>query len=293
VLSLEPLFHRASDAFNHLGLRVEGVRAVRDVQTRLRELGLVRECEDGVECCYSMQTKFWIADPDKNLWEIYTVTGELPHRGALSSSDALVARDRSGDRAVWEHRLGEELPARERFADESVDEARLKGSFNAQGSREAWRALVEEAYRVVRPGGYVLSHGLVSDRPLPNGFPRLPGPAALVREAPLETEPFEWLRAAGFVQLYAQKLSESAHFTHDGARMRELLVFGYKPAPAPEAPAATRVIYRGPFASVTDDGGQSFPRGQAVVVDRETLARLRCGPTADQFAFLRGPEPTS
>src|SRR5262249_37066037 len=87
VLSLEPVFHRASDAFNHLGLRLEDADAVRGFQGRLVDRGLAAERDDEVECCYSRQTKIWLADPDRNLWEVYAVTGALPHRGALSSSD--------------------------------------------------------------------------------------------------------------------------------------------------------------------------------------------------------------
>src|SRR5262249_54525638 len=161
----------------------------RGFQGRLRDRGLASERDDEVECCYSRQTKIWLADPDRNLWEVYAVTGALPHRGALSSSDALVARDRQGRHDVWEHRLGDELPDPAPLADASVDEVRPKGSFNAPRTEAERRHLLAEALRVLRPGGHVLSHGLVASARLPGGFPRLPGPAALVREAPLETEP--------------------------------------------------------------------------------------------------------
>ena len=110
VLSLEPVYHRAADSFNHLGLRLGSPGAVAKVQERLEQAGVLSEREDDVECCYSRQTKFWLSDPDTNMWEVYALTAELPHRGSLASSDALAARDRSGGDAAWEHRLG--LPAR-------------------------------------------------------------------------------------------------------------------------------------------------------------------------------------
>jgi catechol 2,3-dioxygenase-like lactoylglutathione lyase family enzyme len=103
VLSLEPVFHRAADSFNHLGLRLDRPDAVAAVQARLKLAGVLAEREDDVECCYSRQTKFWLADPDKNLWEVYALTGEIPHRGSLSSSDALAARDRGGRPTSWAH----------------------------------------------------------------------------------------------------------------------------------------------------------------------------------------------
>src|SRR5262245_58839958 len=52
VLSLEPLYHRASDSFNHMGLRLSDADAVRRAEARMRERGLVADREDDVECCY-------------------------------------------------------------------------------------------------------------------------------------------------------------------------------------------------------------------------------------------------
>ena len=60
---------------------------------------------------------------------------------------------------------------------------------------------------------------------------------------------------------------------------------------SPSEEPRTQVVYRGPFAQVTDDSGQVYPRGERVAVDGSTAARLRLGPSADQFSFLRGTEP--
>ena len=30
--------------------------------------------EDGAECCYAVQTKMWVADPDGNRWEVFCTT---------------------------------------------------------------------------------------------------------------------------------------------------------------------------------------------------------------------------
>jgi catechol 2,3-dioxygenase-like lactoylglutathione lyase family enzyme len=285
VLSLEPIYHRAADSFNHLGLRLDGPGEVAAVQARLAEAGVIAEREDDVECCYSRQTKFWLADPDKNLWEVYALTGELPHLGSLAASDALAARDRVGRQPVlWDHKLGDEITLPLAFADGSLDEVRLRGSFNTPRPTEDCVALLAEVRRVLAPGGQVLIHGLAADRPLEGGFPRLPGPAALVRHTPIEHEPVEWLARAGFVAIYVQRLGELPNFEHAGVKMRELMVVAWKPA-APEV--AALVVYKGPFRSVTDDGGRVYPRGARVAVDAETAALLRLGPLADQFTFLR------
>jgi catechol 2,3-dioxygenase-like lactoylglutathione lyase family enzyme len=46
VLSLEPVFHRASDSFNHLGLRLGGAEDVRAMQERLGRSGVLADRED-------------------------------------------------------------------------------------------------------------------------------------------------------------------------------------------------------------------------------------------------------
>jgi catechol 2,3-dioxygenase-like lactoylglutathione lyase family enzyme len=189
VLSLEPVYHRASDSFNHLGIRLGHRDQVVALHQRLKEIGLVSDYEEDVECCYSRQTKFWLADPDKNLWEIYALTGELARRGGLSASEALAARDRQGSQTTFEHRLGDALPHPWPVESGTVDEVRLRGTFNTPRPSEEKARLLAEALRILKPGGHLLIHGLVSDKAHPQGFPRLPGPAALVKDTPLEAAP--------------------------------------------------------------------------------------------------------
>ncbi len=282
VLSLEPVFHRSSDAFNHLGLRLRAEAEVKDAHARLAVEGAVCQLEENSPCCYSLQTKFWLADPDRNLWEVYAVTGELEDIGALSSSDALAARDRGGAIATWEHRLGDAAPARIPHDDGTLDEARLRGSFNEREDAIPTH-LVADAFRALRRGGVMLVHGLVADVPFPGGFPRLPGPAATVRHAPAETYAAKLLVDAGFVSVYVQKFPERANFSHGPTAFRELMLFGWKPHLLSEGGT---VLYRGPFASVTDDAGRTFRRGERAQVDADAVAALKHGPMADQFVFL-------
>ena len=41
------------------------------MRTQLEAAGFHTTREDGVECCYARQTKFWVTDPDQALWDIY------------------------------------------------------------------------------------------------------------------------------------------------------------------------------------------------------------------------------
>lgn len=58
---------------NHLGVEVESAQEVGESQTRLARDGLETIVEEGVTCCYAVQDKVWVHDPDNVPWEIYTV----------------------------------------------------------------------------------------------------------------------------------------------------------------------------------------------------------------------------
>jgi catechol 2,3-dioxygenase-like lactoylglutathione lyase family enzyme len=58
----------------HLGVQVKSTRAVQDMLGRLQAEGFKIISEDGTECCYAVQTKLWVADPDGNRWEVFVTT---------------------------------------------------------------------------------------------------------------------------------------------------------------------------------------------------------------------------
>ena len=64
-------------ALSHLGIRVGSLDEVRDWKTRLGSRGAALENEERSECCYALQEKFWLTDPDGNRWEIYTVLEDV------------------------------------------------------------------------------------------------------------------------------------------------------------------------------------------------------------------------
>jgi SAM-dependent methyltransferase len=184
---------------------------------------------------------------------------------------------------VWEHRLTDPWPGRIEHANGALDEVRLEGSFNALVKPSQLDVLLSEVFRVLRPGGRVAVHGLVGDRPFP-GTPRLPGLASMVQHVPVETEPLEALRRAGFGGLFYEKLGDVHCFQINGVELREMRIVGWKSAEASSPPVA--VVYKGPFEQVTDEDGTVYHRGEQVVVGWAQAERLRFGPAADQFTFL-------
>jgi catechol 2,3-dioxygenase-like lactoylglutathione lyase family enzyme len=66
----------AEQRINHLGIEVESPAEVVAADLRLRAEGEDPDPEMGVECCYALQDKVWLTDPDGARWEVYTVLGD-------------------------------------------------------------------------------------------------------------------------------------------------------------------------------------------------------------------------
>jgi catechol 2,3-dioxygenase-like lactoylglutathione lyase family enzyme len=66
----------ASGRLNHLGVEVFSADEVTGAQRRLAGEGLATATEDNVTCCYAVQDKVWVDDPDGAPWEIYTVLAD-------------------------------------------------------------------------------------------------------------------------------------------------------------------------------------------------------------------------
>lgn len=287
VLALIPGPQMPGGALNHLGLRVPDAAALVAVQRRLEEAGIATQRQEGVECCYARQTKFWVTDPDQNLWEIYVFHEDLEHSGF---DDPPHPEHANGAAVFWQHRLTDAVPERIPHADASVDEIQLEGTLNAAIRPEPLARLLAEVRRVLRPGGKVAAHGLVGDRPFP-GKPTLPGIAALVQQVPVDVEAMGVLQHAGFVGLFFEKLGDVHCFQVAGVELREMRLIGHRPADANAAPRHA-VLYKGPFEQVEDDDGALYRRGERVEVTERTRQMLQCGPAAAQFLFFPpAPKP--
>jgi catechol 2,3-dioxygenase-like lactoylglutathione lyase family enzyme len=68
---------RSSGPLSHLGIRVGSPEEVQIWRERLRDRGITAGAERREECCYALQDKFWLTDPDGNRWEIYAVLEDL------------------------------------------------------------------------------------------------------------------------------------------------------------------------------------------------------------------------
>ena len=63
----------APGSLSHLGIQVASTEAVLEARARLQASGLLTEDEMATTCCYAVQDKIWLSDPDGHRWEIFHV----------------------------------------------------------------------------------------------------------------------------------------------------------------------------------------------------------------------------
>jgi catechol 2,3-dioxygenase-like lactoylglutathione lyase family enzyme len=63
----------ARGALSHMGIQVASTADVLSLRERWRAAGLATSDEFGTTCCYAVQDKTWVTDPDGNEWEVFVV----------------------------------------------------------------------------------------------------------------------------------------------------------------------------------------------------------------------------
>jgi catechol 2,3-dioxygenase-like lactoylglutathione lyase family enzyme len=291
VFSLIPGRSGQGGALNHVGLCLLTAEELVAIQHRLEAAGHKTLREDGVACCYSKQTKFWVRDPDGVLLELYVLQGGLDdddhgHDHLGEDLPALMGGSEPNDSALsmsWTHHLGIAIEATSTLETNSHQEIILEGSLNDQIDLAQ---LLTEAKRVLKPGGQISLHGLAADRELQNAAPALPGPAAAVRHVPAFPKLASLLHEAGFANICFTKLSERGYFQHEGTPLREVLIEAVKPGFRPSN-KNQHVIYLGPLAVVEDDFGNRFVRGQPTQINIHDWQSLKKSSATAQFNLLQ------
>src|SRR5215468_6585112 len=82
-------------ALSHMGIQVATTEDVLAIRQQWNEAGLVTRDEMQTNCCYAIQDKTWVQDPDGNHWEVFVVLKDnLPEGsaccGSRSEQDTLV-----------------------------------------------------------------------------------------------------------------------------------------------------------------------------------------------------------
>lgn len=62
---------RVNSSFGHLGFQVESKEEMEERLATAQKQEIVDREEIGTSCCYAVQDKFWVNDPDGYQWEVY------------------------------------------------------------------------------------------------------------------------------------------------------------------------------------------------------------------------------
>jgi catechol 2,3-dioxygenase-like lactoylglutathione lyase family enzyme len=63
---------------SHFGIQVASTDDVALASERFKRNGLLTRAEENTSCCYAVQDKVWVEDPDGNMWEVFVVKGDSP-----------------------------------------------------------------------------------------------------------------------------------------------------------------------------------------------------------------------
>lgn len=84
-----------SRGVNHVGLQVDTLEELGDIQARLDSAGEKTRDEPDAHCCYAHSTKTWVRDPDKVPWETFVTHGRTTRYGqdqVSALADSFTAR---------------------------------------------------------------------------------------------------------------------------------------------------------------------------------------------------------
>jgi len=89
--------HGTVGALNHLGVEVETTEEVTAAARRLRASGLETEVQEQTTCCYAVQDKVWVSDPDGAPWEVYTVLADAATETGIAGDGSCCVPDAVGN----------------------------------------------------------------------------------------------------------------------------------------------------------------------------------------------------
>ena len=76
----------SAGALSHLGIQVASTDDVVTMRERWADAGLYTRDEMQTSCCYALQDKTWVRDPDGNEWEAFVVLQDNVDRDVQPSS---------------------------------------------------------------------------------------------------------------------------------------------------------------------------------------------------------------
>jgi len=76
--SLNEGIPEGAGTLSHLGIQVPTTNDVLAIRKQWSDAGLRPRDEMQADCCYALQDKAWVRDPDGNEWEVFVVLRDTP-----------------------------------------------------------------------------------------------------------------------------------------------------------------------------------------------------------------------
>jgi len=152
--------------------------------------------------------------------------------------------------------------------------------------------LFAEIFRVLKKGGRAAISDIVSDETVPPEMVNDPHLwSGCISGALREDEFLKAFEDAGFHGVEFSVYQEEPWQTVNGIEFRSVTITAHKGKQGACWDCNQAVIYKGPYKSVLDDDGHTYPRGERVAVCDKTFRLLQSGPYADHFVFVEPREP--
>ncbi|HHM05384.1 MAG TPA: methyltransferase domain-containing protein [Gammaproteobacteria bacterium] len=144
--------------------------------------------------------------------------------------------------------------------------------------------LVQEIHRVLKPGGRVAVSDIVADEAIPRHLKDDPELwSGCLSGAFGEEEFLAAFASNGFLAVAYDKWDAEPWQTIEGIEFRSVTLTAVKASTDPCLDCGHAVIYRGPYASITDDEGHVFYRGARMAVCERSYRFLTEGPLKNDF----------
>lgn len=194
---------------------------------------------------------------------------------------------------AWQKQQRETYPL---IADASVDLVISNCVLNLVGGALKDQ-LVHEIFRVLKPGGRIAISDIVSDEVVPSKLKADPVLwSGCISGAFQEQEFSRAFKDAGFLAVSYDKWDVEPWQVVEGIEFRSVTLTAQKGAGTTCLDVGHAVIYRGPYASVSDDEDHIYQRGERIAVCERTFKLLIEGPYKEDFigitpSMARPPVP--
>ena len=153
--------------------------------------------------------------------------------------------------------------------------------------------MIEEIFRVLKPGGRVAISDIISDEPIPEHLKQNSDLwSGCISGAFQEEDFFKAFIDAGFVAVAYDKWEADPWQVVEGIEFRSVTLTATRPEATECLDYGHAVIYRGPHSSVSDDDGHVYPRGARIAVCEKTFRLLtESGAYGEDFIGIAPAQP--